>query len=115
MFRKVDEGGTMTPERLKEIKERSGAASVFERNIGFSGLGEDEAKELFDALDVALLRLGVAQNSLALAEQISAGCCDCLNRSAEWKSHKAGQVEKQKPEEGCDGDCNIPSCTEGRP
>lgn len=36
----------MTPKRLAEIKARSGMASAAEKGMGFSGLSEDEAREL---------------------------------------------------------------------
>jgi len=34
----------MTPQRLEEIKQRSGLVSPFEANIGFCGLGQEEAQ-----------------------------------------------------------------------
>lgn len=41
----------MTPERLAEIKVRSGVTTPFEANIGFSGLAEEEARELIEEVE----------------------------------------------------------------
>ena len=47
----------MTPERLAEIKARSGVWTPFEANIGFSGLAEEEARELIDAVELGMVDL----------------------------------------------------------
>ena len=44
-------GDGMTPERILELRRRSGATTPFESNIGFSGLGTEEALEMFGALE----------------------------------------------------------------
>lgn len=79
----------MTPARLAEIRARSGIVTPFESNIGFSGLGKEEAEELILAVEDLSLQNRAA---MVLIERISKESCQqeainsfkCKERVTDW-------------------------------